>query len=232
MAKSRSGFMSILKRLFAGRAATEPERSFALNQLDLKLKPYLGFRNGFFVEAGANDGLDQSNTLLYEKYYGWTGLLIEPIPELAARCRRNRPRCIVENCGLVSFDYPQASVSMRYCNLMSLVKGAMKSEEAEQQHIQTGCAVQKISSYEFTAPAKTLTAVLDQHRVQGIDFFSLDVEGYEIEVLKGLDFDRYRPKFLLIEARFRQEIDALLGPRYEAVATLSHHDVLYRSKAA
>ena len=81
------------------------KRSFALNDIDRKLKPYLNFKNGFFIEAGANDGITYSNTLYFEKYYNWSGILIEPIPELVKRCRVNRPKCIVEQYALVSSDF-------------------------------------------------------------------------------------------------------------------------------
>ena len=205
-------------------------KSFSLNELDLKLKPYLDFERGYFIEAGANDGVAQSNTLFYEKYRKWTGLLIEPVPELAGRCRQNRPHCAVENCALVPFGYQGDTIEMRYCNLMSTVKGAMKDEAANLEHIQLGCEVQKISSYELTVPARTLTSVLDQHRPCAIDFFSLDVEGFELEALKGLDFEKYRPKWMLVETKSRAELDSFLSPWYEVVAALSHHDILYRTK--
>ena len=65
-------------------------RSFGLDKLDVKLEQYVDFDNGFFIEAGANDGIKQSNTLYFEKYRNWRGLLIEPIPELAMKCRKNR----------------------------------------------------------------------------------------------------------------------------------------------
>jgi hypothetical protein len=96
-------------------------------------------------------------------------------------------------------------------------------------HIKRGSEVQGISSYELTVPARTLTAVLDQYHPPSIDFFSLDVEGFELEVLKGLDFKKYSPKWLLVEARFRAELDSFLNPWYEVAAQLSHHDVLYRA---
>jgi FkbM family methyltransferase len=204
-------------------------KSYSLNDLDIKLKPYLDFQRGYFIEAGANDGVDQSNTLYFEKHRRWTGLLIEPIPQRAAECRQNRPRCAVENCALVSFGYPRDTIEMRYCNLMSLVKGAMKDESADLDHIRRGCEVQGISTYELTVPARTLTSVLDQYRPPAIDFFSLDVEGFELEVLKGLDFEKYRPQWMLVEARFRAELDSFLNPWYDVAAELSHHDVLYRS---
>jgi FkbM family methyltransferase len=214
---------------FLSRNRTQKTReSFSLNQLDIKLEPYLNFKRGFFVEAGANDGISQSNTLFYEKYHDWTGLLIEPIPELAAKCRTNRPNCIVENCALVSFDFTGSAVEMRYCDLMSIVKGAMKSEESDLTHIKQGCEVQKIESYEIQVPARTLTSILDQHSVERIDFLSLDVEGFELDVLKGIDFDKYKPSFMLIEARYREEIDSFLNPLYEPITELSYHDVLYR----
>jgi len=209
------------------------KRSYALNELDLRLRPYVKRWGGLFVEAGANDGRSQSNTWYFEKYYGWTGILIEPIPVLADQCRRNRPGSLVENCALVPFNHAGTTVEMRYCNLMSLVKGALKSEAKDLAHIQAGVEVQPgVTPYELQVPARTLTSVLDQHRPRRIDLFSLDVEGYELNVLKGLDFERYRPRLMLIEARFREEIDSFLQPWYEAIAALSHHDILYRLQTA
>ena len=224
----QSILMLVLDRFLAKLVSRFKRRSFALNHLDLKLKPYLDFTGGIFVEAGANDGISQSNTLYFERYRNWSGILIEPIPELAEQCRVNRPGCIVENCALVPHDYAHSYVEMRYCNLMSLVKGAMHSKEEEEDHIARGREIQDVDTYELKAPARTLSSVLDQHAVAGVDFFSLDVEGFELAVLRGIDFDRHRPTFMLIEARYRDEIDAYLTPIYEAIAELSHHDVLYR----
>ena len=62
---------------------------------------------GYFVEAGANDGHLQSNTYYFERFKGWTGVLIEPIPELYNRCVRERPRSRVLNYALVPDGYPQ-----------------------------------------------------------------------------------------------------------------------------
>ncbi len=215
--------LSFLQRLFRKPL---PERSYALNELDKKLLPFLDRRRGFFIEAGANDGVTQSNTLFFERHRGWRGLLIEPIPELAARCRKNRPRSIVENCALLAAGDPRREVTMQYCNLMSLVKGAMQSDEADRAHIEKGCAVQGIESYEITVPARTLDDILASHGIQHVDLFSLDVEGFELAVLQGLT--KVRPRFLLIEARDRAAIDAHLAPHYDVAAELSHHDVLYR----
>ncbi len=219
----RKLFRSLSKRLLGQR------RSFALSDLDLKLEQYLNFREGVFVEAGANDGRNQSNTLFYEKRYGWRGLLVEPIPELAEQCRRNRRKCVVENYALVSFDYDLPTVEMTYCGLMSTVRGALATE---QEHIQRGSEIQNIEPRELSVPAITLTELLVRHDFEQIDFMSLDVEGYELSVLQGLDMDRFCPDLLLIECRDREKIDRFLAPYYAAEAELSHHDVLFRRRAA
>lgn len=205
-------------------------RSVALNQLDLKLRRYVDFEGGFFIEAGANDGIRQSNTYFFERRRDWSGLLVEPVPELAAECRRNRPRCVVESVALVPFGFPSPTVEMRFCNLMSLVKGAMRSDQEELAHIEKGCAVQHIQTRELTVPTATLSSLLDKHGIERVDLLSLDVEGFELQVLKGIDFRRHAPAHILVEARYRNEIDAFLGDRYESIAELTHHDVLYRVK--
>ena len=141
-----------------------------------------------FVEAGANDGFNQSNTYYFEKILGWSGLLIEAIPELHARCVKARKKAQVFQCALVAEEHEGDTVTMEYANLMSLVKGARKSPDAERAHICRGTAIQPdVTPYQIEVPARTLTQVLDQARVDHIDLLSLDVEGYELQALQGLD---------------------------------------------
>src|SRR4051794_30160124 len=78
----------------------------ALGDLDRKLQRYLPERGGTFVEAGANDGYRQSNTYYLERFKGWTGVLVEPVPALYEQCRKDRPRSQVFNCALVSPGAP------------------------------------------------------------------------------------------------------------------------------
>ena len=207
----------------------------ALNKIDYILqKKYLYYRGGFFVEVGANDGFSQSNTYYFEKLQGWKGILIEPIPELFKKCVKERSNSIVFNCALVPTGYDYETVTMLYSNLMSLVRGARKSAIADLEHAQAGMRVQNDVKevYEIIVPARTLTSIFDEAEVLQIDLLSLDVEGYELNVLQGLDLDRYKPKYMLIETDFRDEIDRYLSAYgYEAIDMLSHHDVLYRQRS-
>ncbi len=56
-------------------------------------------RTGFFIEAGAHDGVSLSNTFFLESV-GWTGLLVEAHPELFDKCKRSRPRSQVVHAAL------------------------------------------------------------------------------------------------------------------------------------
>ncbi|MEI6168085.1 MAG: FkbM family methyltransferase [bacterium] len=199
--------------------------SFGLNGLDLKLAPYLKKHGGFFIEAGANDGVSQTNTLYFERYRGWTGLLVEPVPELAARCRVNRPRCIVESCALVASDAEPKSITIKCLGLMSQIPGAQDKAEEQRhetvasQHLKRGqqpCLVE--------VPTRTLSSILDAHGVKQIDLLSLDVEGYEPQVLGGLDFQRHRPGHILIEVRDEKLIRSRLDPYYRLLTVLDTND--------
>ena len=203
----------------------------ALNSLDVKLEKYLNYNNGFFIEVGANDGFAQSNTYYFEKLRGWQGILVEAIPELFEKCCKLRKKSRVFNCALVSSDFTDTHVKMKYAKLMSLVEGAMSDAEKETGHIENGLRCQKIDkSYTIDIPARTLISILDECKVKEIDLFSLDVEGYELNVLKGLDFERYRPKYMCIEARFRREIEEFIQAYYEVIDELTELDVLYKAK--
>jgi FkbM family methyltransferase len=208
----------------------------ALYDMDAKLEQYLGFDGGFFVEAGANDGYDQSNTYYLERVRGWRGLLVEPVPFLLREAVRERPRSRVVGCALVAPDYTEPTVRLRYGGLMTTLAGARGSEEADRAWVQPAHAfVQEEPEHELVAPARTLSSLLDEAGAPPVDLLSLDVEGFEPQVLAGLDLDRHAPRFMLIEVGGvedrRAQVEAVLGDRYEPVVELSEFDVLYRRRA-
>jgi FkbM family methyltransferase len=197
------------------------------------MEKHLDFRNGFFIETGGHDGFTQSNTYYLEKKLGWSGVLVEGIPDLYRECRRNRSRSRVFNCALVAPDFPGSVVEMHYASLMSVVQGSLKTDAAQSAHVQAGVTNQQLeASYTVRVPARTLESVLDEAAVPSqIDFFSLDVEGYELPVLRGLNLDRYAPRLILVEARFFEEVNTFLSPRYELIERSGEHDCLYRLNA-
>jgi FkbM family methyltransferase len=141
--------------------------------------------SGYFVDVGANDPEDGSQTFHLEQL-GWTGVLIEPQPDLAGRLSRERRAKV----------YPIAcSTPKNSGQLMPLqLAGAYSSLNAQLQ------VVNAENKGTIDVPTRTLDEVLfDAHARAPIDFLSIDVEGHEINVLQGFDFARWRPRLILVE---------------------------------
>jgi len=202
----------------------------ALNGLDQKLKKYLDFEGGTFIEAGGNDGLSQSNTYWFERFRGWRGLLVEAVPEQARLCRKNRPRAEVISAALVA-DSSIKSVRIKAARLMAFIPGTRPKIE-EEAHLETAMKVQQLAQVsEIEVPAMTLASILDARPHQKIDFLSLDVEGYEIPVLQGMAPERHRPRLILVETQNLEGVLEALKGHYQAIDQLSHHDHLLRARA-
>jgi len=210
---------------------------YSLHELDEKLLKYLNYENGFFIECGANDGVSQSNTLLLEQKLNWLGLLIEPGLENFNKCRHVRPKCIVENYALVSSEYTESTIEGNFNNpsyngLMNSING-YPSYFNEEMIFWANKFRQENASFPAKVQCATLQYLLDKHGINKVDFFSLDVEGYEIEVLKGLDFTKIRPTFILIETtthEYYREIvtNYMLSKNYKKIEEISINDILYR----
>jgi FkbM family methyltransferase len=209
-----------------------PRQIYALSPLHAKIKRQFPFRRGTFFEAGANDGLTQSNTAYLERYLGWRGFLVEPLPEQCATCLRNRPGATVINAALASAEKAGTTLDLRYANLMSIVDDPVRCLVPADEHLALGRqflgADLELGGRRVAVNTTTVSRILEQAGDPEIDFFSLDVEGYELEVLKGIDFDRHRPKTFLVEVRDDMMLDAFFAARdYRRLAQWSHHDVLY-----
>ncbi len=205
----------------------------ALYEIDRKLERHINRDGGVFIEAGANDGVRQSNTYFFEKVRGWKGLLVEPVPELAAECRKNRRAAVVCEAALVEREVAGATVELQVAGLMSTVTGAL-DDEALARHLAWAVEVQKDlrGTRTMRVPARTLSALIDEAGVgREIDLLCLDVEGGEEAALRGLDLTRHAPRFICVEARDEAAINAVLGARYRVVDVLtdvgSHRDLLY-----
>jgi len=218
-----------------------PQRTrFGLDGIDDRLAAHLDLSQpGFYLELGANDGLSASNTVFLEREYGWRGLLIEPALNRYLELIRNRADAgnILVCAACVSFGYDSEFVRLAYANLMTVSLSLETDLPDESAHLQS--AVQWLRDerevVEFGAVARTLQSLLDEHSAPAvIDFFSLDVEGAELEVLKGVDHSRTRFRHLLVECRDIERLSAYLEPLgYEYQATLSRHqhpwqDYLFR----
>jgi FkbM family methyltransferase len=200
----------------------------ALFGMDRRLAEIMSWEDGTFVEAGAHDGFTQSNSYYLEQERGWSGLLVEPIPELHALCKRRRPRSRVVQSALVGPERNGEPVEIHFGDLMSTVA-------AGREHAAGGLAVTGREGYSVEVPGRTLSTLLDELELARIDLLVLDLEGAELEALAGLDFARHAPRYVLIETLERAEqqplLEAALAPRYEFAEALSDYDILFRLRA-
>lgn len=219
---------SFAKRLLQGKY-------FSLNQLDRKLERYVDYNDGYFVELGANDGVAQSNSLYFEKYRNWRGLLVEPVPQNYLRCRQNRStRDSIYCAACVPFDYDEEFVRIAYSNLMSTPVSLESDIQDPRAHAQWGgCFLSNGEAVvEFGAVARTLNSLLLDAGAPGvIDFLSLDVEGAELDVLKGVDHQVFRFRYLLVECRDFVRLNSyLVSHGYQFVEPLSSQDYLFAAQ--
>lgn len=218
-------FMRLAKRIYRGKY-------LAKDGLDKKMEKYLNYHNGFFVELGANDGMVQSNTYYFEKQKNWRGVLIEPSPNKFLECKANRARNNAIFCAAcVSFDFKGEFVKIAYSDYMSAplnlesdIADPFAHAKGGEQYLQENETV-----FEFGAKAVPLQHLLEQSNAPVlIDFLSLDVEGAELEVLRGVDHNIYRFKYILIECRgFEKLNNYLVSAGYRFLEKLSHHDYLF-----
>jgi len=164
-------------------------------------------RDGYFVEFGATNGLDNSNTWLLEKRFGWSGILAEPNPAWHAALRGNRachidPRCVFTTSGaqlaFLAADDPELS---------GLAAASGHDHNAGR----------RAAGQSFEVSTVSLNDLLAAHGApERIDYMSVDTEGSELEILERFDFGAYRVELFSIEHNHTEneaKIDRLMAQK-------------------
>lgn len=151
----------------------------------LKAEFFAPVHKGFFVQVGANDPQRGSQSWQFEQA-GWTGVLVEPQPDLAERLRTvRRAHVVAAACS------SPANAGTAMTLHLSGPHSSLKRELAV-----TGV----VARAAIAVPVRTLDDILEEAKAPApIDFVSIDVEGHEVEVLSGFDLARWRPRLVLIE---------------------------------
>lgn len=137
---------------------------------DLFIHQHLGLdkKDGLFVDIGAFDGVEISNSLFFERELGWKGLCVEPIPEIFARLRANRTAdCI--NAAAGTQDGKAEFV---------VLEGGFETGS----HLAKEGEAAKAGTRRIPVEVVDIARVLREHGVRRIDFLSIDIEGGEMEL--------------------------------------------------
>ena len=142
-------------------------------------------KGGVCLEVGGADGIDQSNSLLLERVYGWKCFLVEPVASQHKMSVFFRPEAVSARYAFVSDKTYQTTkeITINVSALGSSISGG------QDQSIHTE-----------SVPTITLDGFIDHYNIRHIDIFVLDVEGYEIEVLEGYKKNTGVIDYLLVEA--------------------------------
>ena len=150
---------------------------------------------GFFVECGVANGIRFSNTLFFERERAWTGLLIEPNTDLFKDLTKlDRKAYSINSC--LSTNKSSQQVSFKMVGFLGGIGDKMDSSHSQWVENYTNSTYKTITAQCFTL--HSLLLAIGQTEV---DYFSLDVEGPELEILQTIPFDKIRIKVITVEYR-------------------------------
>lgn len=164
-------------------------------------------RSGTFLEFGATDGVELSNSFLLESNFGWQGVLAEPSPQWHENLKKNRPYCtIVTEC-----IYSETGKNLDF--FVSDVGVLSTLEQFRQSDIFSmpgNTNARNSKGYNYKVSSISLNDVFIKYfNASPIDYMSVDTEGSELLILENFDFAQFAPKIVTVEHNFTDAQDKL-----------------------
>jgi FkbM family methyltransferase len=187
---------------FSGKSQSQHKQDlFVLSELGFK-------RDGYFVEFGATNGKDISNTWLLENTFGWTGIVAEPGKNWQEDLAKNR-KCHVETKCVWSESGKVLTFNQTRNPDLSCINDYSNSDQ---------WAAQRMNGTTYDVETISLNDLLEKYNAPTeIDYLSIDTEGSEFEILSNFDFDKYKIKVITCEhnhtpmREFIQQLLAVYG---------------------
>ncbi|WP_418513606.1 FkbM family methyltransferase [Corallibacter sp.] len=168
----------------------------------------LGEKNqGVVVEIGAFDGKHLSNSYSLSQL-GWKSICVEPSPRIFKYLEKNRRDATNVNKAVVG-DETVTDIEF-FSEEIGVLSGCNYDEEDIKKRYQNR-GLQYKEPERFSVPATTLNKLFDEINHHKINLLSIDVEGFEMEVLKGLNLNHITVDLFIIEANTSQEKEAILN---------------------
>ena len=155
-------------------------------------------KNGFFVEFGATDGIQLSNTWLLEKEFSWKGILAEPARRYHKAVRQNRAAHIEESC---IWHTTGEYLWFDERGELSGIAGSSCTEKSFPK---------KVAGLRYQVPSISVNDLLGKYNApRSIDYLSVDTEGTEYEILASIDFNSYDIQIITVEHNFETQREAI-----------------------
>lgn len=150
---------------------------------------FKGYKNGFFVDVGAHDGVLLNNTLYFEKYNKWRGINIEPINNVFNKLMKNRPDCINLNYAVCNYNgETDFLLNIGNTEMLSGIKESYDNRHLNRLNHENN--IYSSNTEIIKINTTKLETIFDKYNIKNINYLSIDVEGGEFEVIKSINFDK------------------------------------------
>jgi FkbM family methyltransferase len=150
---------------------------------------FKNFTKGVFVDVGAHDGKSINNTLFFEESLQWTGINIEPNPEIFTKLTHNRPSCINIKCAVDLRDGTSDFIlNTGYTEMLSGLKEHYDTRHFDRLHHEicgNGGSTQIVQ-----VETKRLDGIFDLHNINRVHYLSIDIEGGEWAAIQSINFEK------------------------------------------
>ncbi len=181
--------------------------------------------SNIFIDIGAYDGIEGSNTKFFEEYLGWDGICFEPNPKLFERLQNNRKcQCV---CGAAWDNNEQQIFRMieGYSEMLSGIVSELAPEHINR--IEQECKTHNGKYVDVPVNCYDINSFLLTNDITNITYFSIDTEGSEFRVLKALDLNAIHIKIFSVENNYGDNTvyNYLTNFGYRKAASLGIDDI-------